>query len=250
MIRRRVRKASSRIGHQCRIAARRAKACTHLDIDFGPGWDNPCRYFQSPKFFIFCENLHVTQSCPSTGAAVSISIAVLTHNETREFKWLMGSLEVAKELIDEIVIVDDYSDVEFLNVVQSFKVDWPIKFFQRRLNKNFAAQRNFAKSQCTGRLIFFLDADEIPSARILAGLPALLAWMESNDVDVCYLPRLNIVTREEEIRDPLTVTPKDTIFSSWEDQLRILRNLSKLKFVKRIDEGLYGFEGVYRFPQS
>lgn len=144
MIRRRVRKASSRISHQCRIAARRAKAWAHLDIDFGPGWDNPCRYFQSPKFFIFCENLHVTQSCPSTGAAVSISIAVLTHNETREFKWLMGSLEVAKELIDEIVIVDDYSDVEFLDVVQSFKVDWPIKFFQRRLNKSFAAQRNFA----------------------------------------------------------------------------------------------------------
>jgi hypothetical protein len=53
MIRRRVRKASSRIGHQCRIAARRAKACAHLDIDFRPGWTILAGIFRVSIFLSF-----------------------------------------------------------------------------------------------------------------------------------------------------------------------------------------------------
>jgi glycosyltransferase involved in cell wall biosynthesis len=177
-----------------------------------------------------------------------ISVAVLTHNETQEFKWLMRSLEAAKHLIDEIVIVDDYSSHEFVALVQAYKLTWPIKFFQRRLNKNFAAQRNFAKSKCSGRLILFPDADELPSQRILTGLPSLLSWMESESIDACYLPRLN-VTLPGPMRDPLLLDWK-TEPHTWEDQVRIIRNLPRLKWVKRVDEGLSGVEMVYKFPRT
>jgi glycosyltransferase involved in cell wall biosynthesis len=177
-----------------------------------------------------------------------ISVAVLTHNETQEFKWLMRSLEAAKHLIDEIVIVDDYSSAEFVALVQGYKLTWPIKFFQRRLNKNFAVQRNFAKSQCSGRLILFPDADELPSKRILTGLPSLLSWMERENIDACYLPRLNVSLRGA-LRDPMSLDIKQEPHT-WEDQVRILRNLPKLKWVKRIDEGLSGVESLYKFPRT
>lgn len=186
----------------------------------------------------------------SADPPVSISVALMTHNETQEFRWLMGALEPARSLIGEIIVVDDFSDDDFVETVRSFEKTWPIKFFQRRLNKNFAAQRNFAKAQCRGRLIFFPDADEIPSKRIVMGLPKLLEWMESNDVDACSLPRLNVVVPGSELTDPFATADDDTLFSSWEDQIRIFRNLPKLKFVKRVDEFLTGMRGVYKFPHA
>jgi len=182
------------------------------------------------------------------GKPPAISIAVLTHNEMQEFQWLMRSLEIAKDVIDEIVIIDDYSGEDFIKVVMGYAEHWPIRFFQRRLNKNFAAQRNFAKSRCSGRLILFPDADELPSARILVGLPSLLSWMDTENVDACYLPRLNISLKGE-LRDPLTLRIEDEDHN-WEDQVRILRNLPSLRWVKRVDEGLAGIRTLFRFPHT
>ena len=187
---------------------------------------------------------------PSGVPSVSISVAVMTHNETREFKWLMAALEPARAVIDEIVVVDDFSDSDFVETVRSFEKTWPIRFFQRRLNKNFAAQRNFAMAQCRGRLILFPDADEIPSQRILMGLPDLLAWMESKEIDACYLPRLNVMVPGSDLAEPLRTLDDNTLYSNWEDQVRIIRNLPKLKFVKRVDELLAGIGRAYKFPHT
>ncbi len=38
-----------------------------------------------------------------------ISVAMLTHNESTEFRWLMDALAPALDIVDEIVVVDDYS---------------------------------------------------------------------------------------------------------------------------------------------
>lgn len=180
---------------------------------------------------------------------VSISVAVMTHNETQEFKWLMAALEPARAIIDEIVVVDDFSDDEFVETVRSFEKTWPIRFFQRHLNKNFAAQRNFAMAQCRGRLVLFPDADELPSKRVLLGLPKLLAWMERENVDACYLPRLNVVVPGNDMPDPFQ-TVDNAVFSNWEDQIRILRKLPKLRFVRRVDELLAGIDRAYKFPHT
>lgn len=174
----------------------------------------------------------------------------MTHNETREFKWLMRALEPARSIIDEIVIVDDFSDDDFIETVRSFEKTWPIQFFQRRLNRNFAAQRNFAKAQCRGRLILFPDADELPSERVLLGLPKLLEWMESHEIDACYLPRLNVVVPGSDMADPLLMVDDHALFSTWEDQIRILRNLPKLRFVRQVDELLAGIGRAYKFPHT
>lgn len=162
----------------------------------------------------------------------------------------MAALEPARAVIDEIIVVDDFSGSEFVETVKSFGKTWPIRFFQRRLNKNFAAQRNFAMAKCRGRLILFPDADEIPSRRVLMGLPDLLAWMESNDIDACYLPRLNVMVPGNDLGEPLRTLDDNTLYSTWEDQVRIMRNLRKLRFVRRVDELLAGIGRAYKFPHT
>ena len=166
----------------------------------------------------------------SADRPVSISVAVMTHNETREFKWLMRALEPARSIIDEIVVVDDFSDEGFIETVRSFGKTWPIRFFQRRLNKNFAAQRNFAKARCRGRLILFPDADELPSERVLMGLPQLLEWMESHDVDACYLPRLNVLVPGSDMADPRF----EDAFTVWSNDQVEARYLVHPEYMERL----------------
>src|SRR5207244_2265508 len=91
------------------------------------------------------------------GRMAQISVAMMTHNETAEFRWLMEALVPALDVIDEIVVVDDFSGPEFTAAVRELEDTMPLRFFQRALGKNFAAQRNYMKSLCRGRLIFFLD---------------------------------------------------------------------------------------------
>src|ERR1700736_4991388 len=114
-----------------------------------------------------------------------VSVAMMTHNETAEFRWLMEALVPALDVIDEIVVVDDFSRPEFAAAVREFQDTMPLRFFQRALAKNFAAQRNYMKSLCRGRLIFFLDPDELTTLRLLRGLPKILEMMEALDIDVC-----------------------------------------------------------------
>jgi len=180
-----------------------------------------------------------------------ISVAMLTHEETAEFRWLMETLLPAREVIDEIVIVDDFSGPDFVAAVRGFEAALPLRFHQRALNKNFAAQRNYMKSLCRGRLIFFLDPDELPTARVLHGLPKILEMMEALDIDACQLPRLNVGLPDDRLVHPLSVDLKDEALTIvWEDQFRMLRNLPHLRWTMRLNEYLTGVRRGYRFPHT
>jgi glycosyltransferase involved in cell wall biosynthesis len=180
-----------------------------------------------------------------------ISLAMLTHDETAEFRWLMQTLLPAREVIDEIVVVDDFSGPEFMDTVREFEKSLPLRFFQRALAKNFAKQRNYMKSLCRGKLIFFLDPDELPTARVLRGLPKILEMMEALDIDACQLPRLNLWIPGERLLDPRSVDLEDkSLRILWEDQFRMMRNLPHLHWTMRLNEYLAGVRRGYRFPHS
>jgi glycosyltransferase involved in cell wall biosynthesis len=180
-----------------------------------------------------------------------ISVAMLTHDETAEFRWLMEALVPALDVIDEIVIVDDFSGPEFTAAVREFEDTMPLRFFRRELGKNFAAQRNYMKSLCRGRLIFFLDPDELPTTRVLRGLPSILQMMETLDIDACQLPRLNVWVPGDRLVHPRSVDLKDRDLSIlWEDQFRMLRNLPHLRWTMRLNEYLAGVRRGYRFPHT
>jgi glycosyltransferase involved in cell wall biosynthesis len=175
----------------------------------------------------------------------------MTHNEKTEFVWLMEALLPALDIIDEVVVVDDFSRPEFVESVRHFQERMPLRFHQRALNKNFAAQRNYMKSLCRGELIFFLDPDELPPDRVVRGLPQILAMMKERDIDACQLPRLNVWIEGDALPHPRTIdlaAPGLTVL--WEDQTRLLRNLPHLKWTLRLNEYLIGIRRGYRFPHT
>ncbi|MCL4418565.1 glycosyltransferase family 2 protein [Patescibacteria group bacterium] len=83
-----------------------------------------------------------------------ISAVVLTKNEEKNIVDCLESINWCNETI----IIDDYSTDRTLEVAKSFNPK--IKSFQRNLEGNFSAQRNFGISKAIGEWILFIDADE------------------------------------------------------------------------------------------
>ena len=87
-----------------------------------------------------------------------ISVIILTKNEENNIERCLESVLWA----DEIVVVDDYSIDNTKNIINVFcrTKNRNIKIFDRRLNGDFASQRNWGMEKTTGEWILFLDADE------------------------------------------------------------------------------------------
>jgi len=181
----------------------------------------------------------------------SISIALLTHNETAQFHWLMQVLAPALPIIDEIVVVDDFSDDECVAAIRSYESTMPLRFFQHSLDRNFAQQRNYMKSLCRGDFIFYLDPDELPSDDLVRGLPRIFQMMAEADIDACTLPRLNILYQSDQPLHPRSLDIEDPSYRvHWEDQFRLLRNSPGLYWTMPLNEYLTGMRRCYRFPQA
>ena len=83
-----------------------------------------------------------------------ISYAITTHNETEEINKLLEFLIHNTDKEDEIVILDDFSDEKTQEVFTSWIAQYgdlkTIKLEQRKLNKNFAEQKNYLTRMCKG----------------------------------------------------------------------------------------------------
>ena len=122
---------------------------------------------------------------------MKISYSILTHNETDTLEKLLKFLVKWKQPEDEIVILDDYSDDEKTKQILDFYVSaHDIVFEQRNLLNDFATQKNYLKSMCNGDYSFNLDADEMISRWFMKNVHEII---ESNPIDLIYLPRINTV---------------------------------------------------------
>ncbi len=103
--------------------------------------------------------------------STTISVVILTRNEEKNIEKCIQALGFAKE----IVVVDDYSQDKTLDIIEKLrKKDPRIQIFQRRLQDNFATQRNFGLEKATGEWIFFVDADEIVSQSLASEIISTL----------------------------------------------------------------------------
>ncbi|SRR5260221_243298 len=84
-----------------------------------------------------------------------ISAVVLTKNEENNIIKCLASLN----WVDEIIVIDDFSVDLTINRIQKLK-NKRIKIYKRRLNDDFAGQRNYGLSKAKDDWILFLDADE------------------------------------------------------------------------------------------
>ena len=91
---------------------------------------------------------------------MKLTAIILTKNEEKNIERCLKSVDFC----DEVIVVDDFSEdktVELVNkVFKVHKVDKDYKVFQRKLNNDFAMQRNFAMEKASGEWVLFIDADE------------------------------------------------------------------------------------------
>jgi glycosyltransferase involved in cell wall biosynthesis len=83
---------------------------------------------------------------------MKISAVVLTKNEENN---IIKCLETLK-FCDEIIVIDDYSSDNTQSIVKIFRA----KLFLRKLDNNFANQRNFGLEKAKNEWVLFLDSDE------------------------------------------------------------------------------------------
>ncbi len=92
----------------------------------------------------------------------NFSVVLLTKNEEVNILDCLSTLEG----VDDVIIIDDYSQDRTAELVQSLN-DKRIRFFKNSLNSNFSAQRNFGLSKAKNEWVLFIDADERASRELI-----------------------------------------------------------------------------------
>lgn len=88
---------------------------------------------------------------------------------------------------ERVVVVDGGSRDRTVEKLRGYGVEVLIRPFKH----NFSDQRNFACSKCDTDWIFELDADEIISTKLLAGMRAVIKDADRDGVDCIGIPRVN-----------------------------------------------------------
>lgn len=91
-----------------------------------------------------------------------ISVVILTKNEEKN---ILDCLE-SVAWVDEIIVLDDFSDDRTLEVIRNINIKSKIKIYKRNLSDNFSSQRNYALSKTTKEWVLFIDADERVSDKL------------------------------------------------------------------------------------
>ncbi len=95
---------------------------------------------------------------------IKISAVIITHNEEQN---IAKCIESVKDVVDEIVVVDSYSDDKTADVAATYGA----KIFYHHFN-DFGDQKAFAIAQATYDWVFSIDADEVLSPELQASIRA------------------------------------------------------------------------------
>tara|TARA_R110001592_G_scaffold299685_1_gene570732 strand:- start:173 stop:796 length:624 start_codon:yes stop_codon:yes gene_type:complete len=181
---------------------------------------------------------------------MKISYAILACNEAKELTELLIALTSQIRPSDEIVVVLDEttSTPEVQAICEEYAAGGMFKFWSHPLNRDFAAQKNYLTSKCSGDWIVNLDADELLTPDLICILPEVIEM--NQEVDVVWMPRINTVEG---------ITPdhiekwnwqlNDKGWVNWPDaQMRIYKNNGIIKWIQPVHERLTGHTSFGRLP--
>ena len=185
---------------------------------------------------------------------MNISYGITVYNEADELNKLLEILVHKTDAEDEIIVcVDDTNGeddaVRFVldSWTQQYAHTKMIKVYQRKLNKDFAAQKNSVIENSTGDYIFHIDADEYPNEILLQQLKQIL---EINDVDLVWVPRVNTIEgmKDEHInRWGWRVTENKWV--NYPDyQARVFRRDSEIRWERPLHEVIRGYKTYSHLP--
>jgi len=178
---------------------------------------------------------------------MKISYAVTVCNEFVEIQRLLTFLIDRKKPQDEIVVFYDTkngtTEVErYLNLLGE-----NIRRIGYHFDGHFANMKNALTEVCGGDYIFQIDADEIPHEILMDNIHEIL---ESNDVDVILVPRVNTVdglTSDHIQKWGWRVDDRGWI-NFPDPQWRIYRNSESIRWENKVHEKLVGFETISNLP--
>jgi len=101
-----------------------------------------------------------------------LSVVVLAKNEAQKITACLRSLQWC----DEIIVIDDQSTDQTAALAKKHGA----KVYQRPLNNDFAAQRNFGLSKARGEWVLFADADERISPALAAEIKQATSQKTAN----------------------------------------------------------------------
>jgi len=182
---------------------------------------------------------------------LKVSYGITVHNEADELNKLLEILVHKTQADDEIVIVQDGDDKKVEEVISSWMNQYldakGIYWYARKLDGNFADQKNYVIEQCEGDYIFHIDADEYPHEILLEQLPQIL---EINDVDLVWIPRVNTVdgfTQDDVQRWGWRVNEKGWV--NYPDyQARVFRNREDIRWTRPLHEYITGCKTYAHLP--
>ena len=182
---------------------------------------------------------------------MKVSYGITVHNEVDELNKLLEILVHKTQADDEIVIVQDGDDKKVEEVISSWMNQYldakGIYWYTRKLDGNFADQKNYVIEQCEGDYIFHIDADEYPHEILLEQLPQIL---EINDVDLVWIPRVNTVdgfTQDDVQRWGWRITENGWV--NYPDyQARVFRNREDIRWTRPLHEYITGCKTYSHLP--
>ena len=181
---------------------------------------------------------------------MKISYAITVCNEFVEIQRLLHFLLKEKRPQDNIVVLYDEinGDPEVESFLRTHSVNNEYFWYKAPFNKHFADWKNLLTSHCTGKYIFQIDADELPTEDLIVNLPHILEI--NQDVDVLRVPRINTVeglTPQHIQKWGWNVNEKGWV--NWPDyQWRIYKNIPSIKWINKVHERLDGFKIYSTLP--
>ena len=182
---------------------------------------------------------------------MKISYGITVHNEADELNRLLEILIHKTDPEDEIVICVDGEDDGVRFVLDSWSQQYGhnklIKVYQRKLNGDFAAQKNSVIENSSGDYIFHIDADEYPHEILLRDIKKVL---EMNEVDLIWIPRVNIV--EGITQEHMKYWGWKTTEQGWinypDFQSRVFRNSPDIRWRRKVHEQIDGCKTYSHLP--
>ena len=182
---------------------------------------------------------------------MKISYGITVHNESDELNKLLEILVHKTQAEDEIVIVQDGDDKKVEEVISSWMSQYldakGIYWYTRKLDGNFADQKNYVIEQCEGDYIFHIDADEYPHETLIEQLPEILTI---NDVDLVWIPRVNTIdgmTEQDVMKWGWRVSEQGWV--NYPDyQSRVFRRDENIRWTRPLHEHIVGCKTYSHLP--
>ena len=178
---------------------------------------------------------------------MKISYGITVHNEAKELNRLLNILTDKIDKDDEIVVCIDGDDEKVEAVLGEYLSENDAVVYKRKLNGDFSAQKNSVIENSSGDYVFHFDADEYPNDILLQQIKPIL---ESNEVDLIWVPRVNTVdgiTEQHVQQWRWRVSDKGWV--NYPDyQSRIFKNSSEIRWQSKVHERIHGAQTYAHLP--